>query len=187
MKDEGHEEFEMPPILPALRKGLIHCTSLSALASIFRIGKILPNDGSFPFTYPQSQNSYASHNRAVSLFDFETPSVAELLDEKWKWGSFFFVHKPTIALRLDRDCLKTDLIPNNAAKQEVGFKKMWIPRVEVWYPEPIPVEVICGYVLAVSQRDFSGVEITQFGEVRHKIIKEIEETVVKLRKRHSTG
>ncbi len=78
----------------------------------------------------------------MALFDFETPTREQIIPEWVKCERFFTLYKPTIALRLDRRQLFDKLIANDAARGSEGRGKQWIPVVEVWYPEPIPVSAI---------------------------------------------
>jgi hypothetical protein len=59
------------------------------------------------------------------------------------WTQFFFDCKPiTIVLMLEREQLTDALIPSSYAPKDTFF----IPSVEAWYPNPIPVSTISGYI-----------------------------------------
>lgn len=140
-------------LFPVLRQGLYHLTSASGFAGILSDGYIRPNNGSFPSTYEKSAHSYGRSRRYISLFDFETPTSEQCISEEPKWAGFFKRHKPaTILIGLDRRKLAPNLISNKRAREEIGFKKMWIPHVEVWYPEPIPFSYTTGLVLITPTR-----------------------------------
>lgn len=137
-------ESYIAPLFPLLRQGIYHRTSIKNYRQICEVGYILPNDGTFPFTYPQSKNSYAFTKGYIALFDFETASVKQCVSQCDKWSSFFTDQKPvTVVLRLDRKQLEDKLKPN-CVRPKPGDEdyKIAIPFVEVWYPEPIPVSAI---------------------------------------------
>lgn len=151
----------MQKLIPTLRKGPFHCTSIDGLSSIMKTRTILPNDGNRPFTFGQSENSYAVYKKAISLFDFndyDTNVIECELRKCW------FIHKPvTMIILLDRDKTSSDIIPNEEAKTEVGFKKMWIPKIECWYPTSIPTSFVTLYiaVCGVDDCDYELIDIEE--------------------------
>lgn len=147
------QECGLADLFPSLRVGLLHTTSLAACLGILEGGSIFPNTGQFPPTYPQSENSYAWFKGCVSLFDFETPSEEDCLEEAVKWLQFFCARPCRVVIHLDRRPLESKLIPNSSARAETGFGTMWIPQVEVWYPEPIPLSAARRLILVVGGED----------------------------------
>jgi hypothetical protein len=154
---------------------------VSGYKGICRSGYIIPNTGDFAFTYPQSEKSYASTNGYISLFDFE--SVNEELDEEHiiltslTWIQFFFDQHPvTIVLELSRHELASRLIPNSCGPR-VGSKEysIYIPYVEAWYPEKIPVSAIRNYILTHTTKpdkaDFKVYNSNQTTELEKEIRK----------------
>ena len=138
----------------ALRCGAYHLTDIRGNEGIRRSSSIEPNDGCFPDTYPQSANSYGRLRNYVSLFDFETPTIRECLSMYMVWVNFFTRRgSAKVLLKLDRDRLVPNIIPNEAAKEEARReKKTWLRHVEVWYPEPIPFAWVTGCVLVLPTR-----------------------------------
>ena len=135
----------MPVRLPSwfsiVKNDLCHRTGIEALKRIFDTGAILPNDGRFADTYPQSKVSFARRHNLVSLFDFEKQTEDECLKQIHNWYRFFFDHKPvTIVILLDRKILTADLMTNEKAVQitKGTFDPLFIPHVEAIYPRPIP-------------------------------------------------
>jgi hypothetical protein len=127
-------------ILRLLRKGVYHSTGVEGLKGIIKDQYIKPNDGSLPFTYSMSKNSYATFKSYVSLFDFETQPMSRCKEQFWKCDKFFYSHKGArILIKLDRSKLTSSLITYETAHDEVGFCKIKIPYVEVWYPRQIPL------------------------------------------------
>lgn len=102
---------ELPKIYYELRTGLCHCTSHEGLEGIIDAGEILPSG-----TKGLSSNwgpCYAEHHGLVALFDFKTPPIERAAEQADKWDTMFCNHKPaTIAIKLDRNILGNDLIPN---------------------------------------------------------------------------
>jgi hypothetical protein len=127
-------------ILELLREGIYHSTDVEGFKGIIKDKYIKPNDGTLPFTFSMSQNSYATFRRYVSLFDFETQPMSRCIEQFWKCDTFFYSHKGTrILIKLDRSKLAPELIAYDTAHNEVGYKKIKIPYVEIWYPRPIPL------------------------------------------------
>jgi hypothetical protein len=127
-------------LLPVLREGLYHLTNVNGYAGIRKSGYIEPNNGQFPDSFPKSAHSYGRSRGYVSLFDFETPTLDQCVSEEQKWTTFFVQRKPSLVLiELDRQKLAPKLVPNERAWKEVGYgKPVWMPYVEVWYPNLIP-------------------------------------------------
>jgi hypothetical protein len=140
-------------LLSVFQQGVYHLTSVQGYFGIKSDGYIRPNDGSFPDTYPQSAISYGRDRGYVSLFDFESPTEIQILQQYWKWEGFIFRHKPaTILIGFDRQKLASELIYYKQATEEAGVKPMKIPHLEVWYPKPISFRWATQFVLITSQR-----------------------------------
>lgn len=134
------EKSEIAPLFRSIRKGLIHCTGYKNIDLIINDGFIRPNDGTFPFSFGYSKNSYAYINHYTSLFDFETASYCECIDSCWgKWEPVLIREYPTVLIQLEKSRLPYELIPWKKAREDVGGKKKWIPYVETWHPGPIPI------------------------------------------------
>lgn len=142
-------------LLPTIRLGLFHCTTVQGVRGIIQAGSIIPNKGKFEFTYPQSANSYALSKGWISLFDFAGTTEEHCISQHWKWESFF-ISRTTIkiALKLDREKLISKLI-SNSARPRLGHEnyKIAIPYVEAWYPEPIKIQYIYGCLIAFPLRE----------------------------------
>jgi hypothetical protein len=147
LEEDEIERFVDSPIIslfPLLRCGIYHRTKIKSYYAIQASGSIMPNRGQFEFTYQQSEHSFGFQNGYISLFDFESTTEEYCISTQDTWVSFFFDCSPiTIVLRLDRDMLDERLIPNSAAPKGAFF----IPYVDVWYPEPIPVAAIKNYII----------------------------------------
>ena len=137
--------FRRSPVRRALfrklQRDLWHVTSEVGYGRIKEAGAILPNVNDQFLSFYKA-DSFAKAKDYVALFDFETPTREQIIPEWVKCERFFTLYKPTIALRLDRRQLFDKLIANDAARGSEGRGKQWIPVVEVWYPEPIPVSAI---------------------------------------------
>lgn len=150
-----NEEFRgsfVSKLFSYLKKGLWHTTSSKGLTGILHDGFILPNNGERLFSYPQTENSYAFLHEYVALFDFESATERQCIEEHLKWATFFTRYDPlTIAIELSRENIKQWLIPPRRAEQEVDFSQMWIPYVECWSSKPIPKEAIVRCLLILSK------------------------------------
>lgn len=136
-------------ILHLLRQGIYHATSPHGFEGIQKDGYIKPNTGGFPKTY--DCNSYASHFGYIALFDFESASEQDCIEQYGKADGFYHSHKWLChLLSLDREMLAPKLIPSEVARDqvrrgEIGRDKLKVPFIEVWYPEPIPCSWIKEY------------------------------------------
>lgn len=113
----------------------------------------MPNTGEFPYSYPQSKFYFGPSKGYVCLFDFESATEEECIAIHHTWGHFFSDHKPaTIVIMLNREKLGDELIPSSAAPQlGNGEYRGRIPFVEVWYPKPVPISAIDGYIVVVPK------------------------------------
>ena len=94
--------------------------------------------------------SYARYHNLASLFDFANGNEDECMNQIHEWYRFFFDHRPvTIVILLNRQALGAKLIPNQKAvtDTEGTFDPIFIPKLEVFYPEPIPCDMFTGYVV----------------------------------------
>ena len=48
-----------------------------------------------------------------------------------------------------------EIIPNQVARKEVGNTKVWIPHVEAWYPNQIPISAVDRYFVVPNCREKS--------------------------------
>lgn len=129
-------------ILPLLLDTVFHITSFWGYQGILKDRLIKPNIGDqFPYTFPQSANSYGLKKGYVCLFDLRS-QTDEIIQEALM--KFYFLnpyHNKNISVYLILSPeLYADLIDYTVAKREVGYKEMWIPYVECWYPTDIPLE-----------------------------------------------
>lgn len=148
-EQESWKNSTVSKIYPFLKGGLFHRTSIEGYRGIKKSGKILSNNGQFPYTYPQSRFYFASSKSYISLFDFSSVRYQDLISIHHTWGGFFFDQNPvTIVLRLDKEQLSDKLIPNSAAKTDNPERRGYIPYIETWYPEAIPFNAIIGLIIS---------------------------------------
>lgn len=137
------------PLFRELATGLCHCTSVKGYQGIIDTGNILPNDGTFPFSFPQTANSCCQHLDSISLFDFETPPSESVFDHTAysNWSPFINLHPPvTVILKIRREALSEEIIENHHALElSDGHSLIW--PVEACYPGAIPLEAIDGCVV----------------------------------------
>jgi hypothetical protein len=112
-----------------------HRTSIAGCRGILADGFIYPNDGRYPFTYSQSQKSYGFRQGYVCLFDFKIPTLYECFLSHETWAGILLDQEPvTVVVELRFQGLEQKLI---SEKEPDG--NFFIPYVEAWYPEPIPI------------------------------------------------
>lgn len=142
---------ELSEIFQYLRNNrlLCHITGDAQYSGIQDKGFILPNSNNlFDYSFTQSSNSYSNFKGYISLFDFINPSIDECIEESSKWNCFFYHFEPvTICLTFSYDVLINDIIPNITARKEIGYSKVWIPSVEVWYPEKLSILLVTNFIV----------------------------------------
>jgi hypothetical protein len=132
-----------------LRDGVFHRTHVEGYRGIRKCGQILPNDGTLPLSYPQSNVYYGYSKGYICLFDFESAREEDYRANHHMWAQFFYDGKPvTIVLKLNRQKLAAKLIPNSSRPRpgETGYKPA-IAYVEAWYPNPIPLSSVDGAIV----------------------------------------
>jgi hypothetical protein len=142
--------------------GLFHSTTVEGLRGIIRSRHIAPNKDQFPFTFPQSENSFAYENGYISLFDFRNSQEEEIIHHYWKFNTFFCRSGDTkIILRINHQNLELNIIPNNANPQ-IGHPdhRYSIPIYEVWYPDEIPISEITQVI--ISRVDDENLDLKEF-------------------------
>jgi hypothetical protein len=137
-----------PGLFAELRKGLWHCTSPIEYRQILQAGAIKPNDTG---SHKWGPDPYACQQLgAVSLFDFQTPTKAQVLQTADRWAPFVCMgaHHTTVVIGLDREKLQKKLVPYPANK--VNTTGAVIPFVETCHCGPIPTTAITQCLLVCS-------------------------------------
>lgn len=177
---QSFRESEVYPLMPLLREGVLHTTNIQGYQGIRQSGKILPNNGKFPLSYPQSEYYYGCSMGWICLFDFESAREEDYIKNHPIWADFFANHKPkrgpaTIVLKLNRQKLADKLIPNSVRPKpgEPGYKPA-IAYVEAWYPEAIPTSAIDSYIITSRNSENRELEFQEFpkedlGKLEEKI------------------
>lgn len=139
-----HESQLRDFILPILRGNVFHLTNRSGLKGITKDGLIRHNkNGEFHYTYPQSSHSYARARGHVSLFDLRTTSDDELetaLSNYYFLNPRFSDDNPIFIVL--SPSLYPMVIPWTQARDEGAWKEIFIPRVEAFYRNDIPMAKI---------------------------------------------
>ena len=133
-------------VLPLLMGKVFHVTSFKSYYVILRDGMIKTNkERDFKFTFPQSEISYGRKRGYVCLFDLREKSN-DIIEEAL--GRFYFLNppysqnKPVFLIISPRLYSSLVLINDAKAKEEIGYKEMYIPDVECWYPGSISLEYV---------------------------------------------
>jgi hypothetical protein len=131
-------------VLPLLRNKIFHVTSADKLNLIEKQGIIKPNAaGLLGLTFSQSAYSYGRRRGYVCLFDLRNKSketIEHALD-----GFYFLAPRPlgdTIAFLILSPAVESELITDQQAYAEIGYKEMYVPNVECWYPCALPLSQI---------------------------------------------
>lgn len=155
-----------------LSGSLRHCTPTSNLLKIYRSGFIEPNiKGRFPNASPNSTHSLARCLNAISLFDFRSRPIEEILIQSMKWRGMF-EQQNWVVIEINSTALdQTKLIPtwdmSHEEKKRIatgGGIPTHFPSLEVCYQGAIPVSsfVRCIRVRKVAPFDFEQVHATEF-------------------------
>jgi len=136
-------------LIDLLRVGVHHGTSADNYRLILSSGGIRRNDGEFPFSFGESPLSNCYDLRAISLFDFETPSTETIFDtlSQMKWETVLFRHRPAILLGIRRKDLPGQLIEYAEAKRRCGLGGI-IPDIEVCHIGTIPISAVFQTIVA---------------------------------------
>jgi hypothetical protein len=136
-------------LIAVLRVGVHHATNLSKARQIRASGVIRNNDGTLESSYEQSSLSNCFNLKAISLFDFETPSDEIIYDRinRIKWEDVLFRHRPAIIFGIRRNNLPGELIEYAEAKRRCGLGGI-IPSTEVCHIGAIPISVVFQTIVA---------------------------------------
>jgi hypothetical protein len=163
-------DSEVYPLMPLLRKGVLHTTNIDGYRGIRRSGKILPNTGDLPYSYSQSEHYYGSSKGWVCLFDFESAREEDYRRNHILWSDFFLSRNPrrgpaTIVLNVNRQKLADKLIPNSARPRlgEPEYKPAFA-YVEAWYPDAIPSSAIDSYIITWQNPAKHKLEFQEFSK-----------------------
>lgn len=150
-----HDNELREKLLPVLKDKIFHVTSYSRFEKIEEAGFIKSNvNGELGYTYPQSENSYGRKKGYICLFDLRRKTEEEI---QHGLDCFYFLGIRQLSNKQVHLILKDEyyakLIYTEQAKAEIGFTEMWIPYVECWYPEDLPLSNIKGMIIVNIQRD----------------------------------
>lgn len=140
-------------LLPILKEQVFHVTSYERFEKIEEEGCIKSNaDGKLGYTY--SQNSYGRKRGYICLFDLRHKTGEEI---QHGLDSLYFLDIHELGNKQAHLILKDEyydkLIHTDQAKAEIGFKELWIPYVECWYPEDLPLSNIKEVIIVNIPRD----------------------------------
>lgn len=131
-------------LLPLLYGRVFHVTTKEAYSSII-CQKIIRNNmrEEFSFVFPQSKNSYGRKRGYVCLFDLRSATPCQIQDALLKYDFLNpFEGRSDPYFFIVSSSGYSHLIKNSDAKSEIGYKEMWIPYVECWFPHDLPLEYI---------------------------------------------
>lgn len=146
------DNADLIAILAVLRGhgDLWHRTSVENLRGIVDFGAIQPTNARFGLRYA----SYGSYLGAVCLFDFDSESLEEILNQSGHWAQFLQDCGPaTVFLRINKAALaaKNLILPPEIRKANVPtletedgqtYIPRLIPRVEGWFKGHIPIQAV---------------------------------------------
>jgi hypothetical protein len=134
-----------------LRDGPSHVTSIRNYRQIREAGFIKPNDDTVPFTWAQTKASCCYQLGAVSLFDFQSPSIEKIFSDEAtdRWPTVLTKHHPTtVIMVLDRQSLQRNILSYDEIKKRADAGVIIPYGLEVGYLGEIPIQYIKKHVLA---------------------------------------
>ena len=137
-----------------IKGGIYHSTSITGFRGICSSGSILPNTGSFPFSFPQSPHNCCHKLGAISLLDLRSPAHPLVGPDAWlnNWERFLNNHKPiTVLLDIAPDYLSEQLHDYESLRQRFPGCGMVI-EAEKCYPRPIPIDAVSRCILVCAKR-----------------------------------
>lgn len=135
-------------ILPLLMGQVFHVTNKNSFKGIKKEGKINNNlNKQYKLTTAQSENNYGRKRGHVCLIDLRDINAQNLKDALMKYYFLSPHNEEDVYFLILKDECFNRLIPWQKAQEEVGYKEVWIPHVETWYPGDIDLsfvkEIIC--------------------------------------------
>jgi len=129
-------------LLPLLLGKVFHVTTKDACSAIMAEKTIKNNmKGDYKFRFPQSENSYGRKRGYICLFDLRSATTQQIQDALMK---FYFLNpfrnKSDPYFFIVSSSAWSQLIDTSVAKSEIGFKEMWIPDVECWFPKDLSLD-----------------------------------------------
>jgi hypothetical protein len=173
-----HDELKKK-LLPILKEKVFHVTSFTRFEKIEDSGFIKSNSsGEFGFTYSVSENSYGRKRGYICLFDLRNKTEAEI-DNGLE--CIYFLGARELGDKQVHLILKAEyyskLIHTAQAKKEIRFREMWIPYVECWYPEDLPLANIEEVIIVNIIRDPEW----------EPIVKAMEEAIAEIEKKEMSN
>ncbi len=153
-KDREEDTLLEKNVFPYLTGFVFHKTDQRGYEGICKSGVIENNqDAKFPFSYHSSNISYGRDKGYVCLFDFRDAALFEINETLLRYTFLpSFQDNYTVYYFHLKKAYYSELIPVSAAREEVGYNKMWIPYTECWFPGDIPIEYI-SHVTKVFVKD----------------------------------
>lgn len=131
-------------VLPLLIGQVFHVTNTKAFSNMLLDKAIKPNqNGAFPFSHTQSENSFFRKRGCVSVCDLRYLSSDRISEGLIKYNFLdpYLDNKPHLYLFLKSDCLDK-LISWQQWHKENAEKEMLVPYIEAGYPEGIELNLI---------------------------------------------
>lgn len=160
-------------LLPILRGNVFHVTTHSGFQGIKKDGFIRNNQsGLFPYSFPQSNRSYARNRGWVSLFDLRAISDDQL---QTALSNFYFLAPPNAEgnpfFLFLSETYHPQVVPWTHARDEEAWQEMFIPFAEGFHKGDIPISCISRVV---------EVKIGRKRNKRSSLSKQIDEVVQNL-------
>ncbi len=143
------ESDDIEPLIAILRTGIYHATSVSHYRSMLWSSRITSRSEARGISDDRPHLSNCWQLNAVSMFDFERPTHAEIYDrfEFLKWSAVLLWHKPTILIGFHRETLPGHIVYLDEAKERLGPGGI-IPSVEICHQGAIPISIAFQCVVA---------------------------------------
>ena len=133
---------------PILKENIFHLTSAKNAKKILKDGMI-KGDVTLEKIHEQSMNSYGRKRSLICLFDLRN---SEAKEKKEAYDKFDFIRPEYISepyYFIIDDKLHRSLVDWETAQKEVGYSEIFIPYIECWYSQEIPVKS-CKQIIRVN-------------------------------------
>jgi hypothetical protein len=131
------------PIVELLKKGIYHQTTPERLASIIRMGEILPSGKTPEAAWPNT-NSYSSFIESVALFNFGRATDKQIKATTLCWASVIEREDVSVFLRLNMDALPQKLQHSTQSMRQQNKQFKFLDHVESWHRGSIPWSAVNG-------------------------------------------
>jgi hypothetical protein len=150
LKARGNELEEK--LSPYLKGQLFHITTSENWIKIKKSGHITGKDVNDSLC--QQRSSYGPKRNYVCMFDWKN-NPEEIIEQQLTKLYVFdpYDEKNDPIFVIFKESIETNIIPNEVAVKETGYRERFVPKVECWHPDDIPLGKIKTVLITKYVRD----------------------------------